>query len=246
MAFSGCTNLTSVTIPGSLTDCGMGVFGNCTSLSEVNIANGVTSLVPDEFYGCTSLGNCTLPASVTNIGSAAFEGCKGLTNITIPGSVTAISSGAFQDCTNLACVTIPGSVTNLGAEAFFLCTRLSSVYFMGDAPSFGLAAFGYDGYATLYYRPGTTGWRSMADSPPAVLWNPSIPASEGSMGMQNNQFGFNIIGTSNIAVVVEACTNLSSSVWTPIKTVTLTNGSCYFSEPLGTNPTGRFYRLSMP
>jgi hypothetical protein len=46
--------------------------------------------------------------------------------------------------------------------------------------------------------------------------------------------------------VVEACTNLGSPVWIPLQTLTLTNGSFYFSEPFEGNLTGRYYRISSP
>jgi hypothetical protein len=79
-----------------------------------------------------------------------------------------------------------------------------------------------------------------------VLWNPLIKASGSSFGISNNQFGFNITGTTNIPIVVEACTNLASPVWTPLQTLTLTNGLFYFSDPQWTNYPGRFYRISSP
>ena len=64
--------------------------------------------------------------------------------------------------------------------------------------------------------------------------------------VQNNQFGFNVTGTVNIPIVIEACTNLANPVWTPLLTGTLTNGLLYFSEPLQTNLSGRYYRISSP
>jgi hypothetical protein len=79
-----------------------------------------------------------------------------------------------------------------------------------------------------------------------VLWNPLIQTSDGSFGVQNNQFGFNFTGTTNIPVEVEACTNLANPVWTTLQSLTLTNGLVYFSEPLQTNSSGRFYRISAP
>ena len=39
---------------------------------------------------------------------------------------------------------------------------------------------------------------------------------------------------------------LACPVWTPLRTVTLTNGSFYFSEPLQTNTPARFYGLGLP
>ena len=49
-----------------------------------------------------------------------------------------------------------------------------------------------------------------------MLWNPLIQASGTSFGVQSSQFGFNITGTTNIPIVVEACTNLANPQWTPV------------------------------
>jgi hypothetical protein len=79
-----------------------------------------------------------------------------------------------------------------------------------------------------------------------VLWNPLIQANGTNFGVTNNQFGFNITGTNNYTVVVEACTNLACPVWTPLQTATLTNGSFYFSDPQWTNYSSRYYGLGLP
>jgi hypothetical protein len=96
----------------------------------------------------------------------------------------------------------------------------------------------------VYYLPGTTGWGTTFDGVPAVLWNPQAQTSDGSFGVQSNQFGFNITGTTNIPVVVEACTNVSNPNWLPLLNCTLTNGIVYFSDPRWTNYPSRFYRTS--
>jgi hypothetical protein len=79
-----------------------------------------------------------------------------------------------------------------------------------------------------------------------VLWNPQVQTSEASFGVRSNQFGFNITGTNSFTVVVEASTNLANPVWTPLRTVTLTNGSFYFTDPEWTNYSRRYYSLRMP
>jgi hypothetical protein len=73
-----------------------------------------------------------------------------------------------------------------------------------------------------------------------------IQTGDGNFAVRNNQFGFNITGTTNIPIVVEACTNLANTNWTGLQSVTLTNGVFHFSEPLQTNSSGRFYRVSSP
>ena len=78
------------------------------------------------------------------------------------------------------------------------------------------------------------------------LWNPLAQTGDGSFGVGTNGFGFNITGTTNIPIMVEACTNLANPIWLPMSTNTLTNGSAYFSDPAWTNQPGRFYRLRSP
>ena len=77
--FSGCINLTSVTIPNSVTSIGNNAFWNCTSLTSVTIGDSVTSIGSNAFHGCTSLTSIVIPSSVTSIDSYAFEDCTALT-----------------------------------------------------------------------------------------------------------------------------------------------------------------------
>ena len=117
-AFSGCTSLTSITIPDRVTSIGNDAFYGCTSLTSITIPNGVTSIGSSAFEGCTSLKSITIPDGVTEIGNSAFSGCSSLTSITIPNSVTSIGDRAFSGCTSLTSITIPNSVTRIGNYAF--------------------------------------------------------------------------------------------------------------------------------
>ena len=123
---------------------------------------------------------------------------------------------------------------------------------MGNAPSFGgTNVFYNDTNITVYYLPGSIGWGSTFIGVPTKLWNPQSQTGDGSFGMQTNQFGFNITGSSNLVIVVEAASNLANPIWSPVSTNTLntftaTNGTSYFSDPQWTNYPGRFYRLRSP
>ena len=70
--------------------------------------------------------------------------------------------------------------------------------------------------------------------------------ADGSFGVRTNHFGFNITGTPNIPIAVEACSDLANPVWTAVTNTTLTGGSFYFSDPLQGNGSGRFYRIGAP
>ena len=140
-AFSGCTSLTSVTVPNVVTSIVDSAFYGCTSLTSVTIGNSVTSIGDCAFSNCTSLKSATIPISVTSIGDSAFYGCTSLTSVTIPDSVTSIGDSAFSDCTSLTSITIPDSVTSISNFAFYKCTSLTSVTVPDSVTSIGNYAF---------------------------------------------------------------------------------------------------------
>ena len=126
-AFSGCSRLSSVTIPNSVTSIGRFAFEGCSGLTSVTIGNSVTSIGGYAFAYCSSLTSVTIPNSVTSIGEWAFEDCSSLTSVTIPNSVTSIGERAFQICSSLTSVTIGNSVTSIGEYAFIGCYGLTSL-----------------------------------------------------------------------------------------------------------------------
>jgi len=128
--FSGNRNITSVTIPNSVTSIVNNAFSGCHNLASITIPNGVTSIGQNAFNGCLNLSGITIPASVTRIENGAFGSCRSLTNVTIPNSVTSIESFAFQMCSSLTSITIPSSVINIGGYAFQM-TSLTNVTFQG-------------------------------------------------------------------------------------------------------------------
>ena len=67
-----------------------------------------------------------------------------------------------------------------------------------------------------------------------------------NVGVQMSQFGLLITGTTNVTVVVDACTDLTHPVWYPLQTNTLTSGPAYFSDPQWAEYPARFYRLRSP
>ena len=125
-AFAGCTGLSSITIPDSVTSIGPGSFAR-TGLTSVTIPDSVTSIGGSSFYDCTGLTSVTIGNGVTSIGSYAFYVCTGLTSVSIPDSVTSLGDYAFYGCTGLTSITIPDSVTSIGSSAFYNCTGLTSI-----------------------------------------------------------------------------------------------------------------------
>ncbi len=105
-AFTGCTEMTSLSIPNSVTIIGRQAFYNCTGLTEISLGNSVTTIDQYAFYNCSGLTSVSIPNSVTIIGRQAFYNCSGLTSITIPRSVASIGYQAFYNCSGLTSVNI--------------------------------------------------------------------------------------------------------------------------------------------
>ncbi|MBO5457753.1 MAG: leucine-rich repeat protein [Clostridia bacterium] len=95
-AFSGCTRMSSIVIPDSVTSIGNGAFSFCDSLTSVEIPDSVTSIGGGAFCGCSNLTSVEIPDSVTSIGYEAFVGCSSLTSVYYKGTASewsAISIG---------------------------------------------------------------------------------------------------------------------------------------------------------
>lgn len=109
-AFKYCSNLTSITIPDSVTSFGDNVFyGTAYYTNENNWIN-------DVLY----VGNHLVQANDTLVECAIRE-----------GTVT-IAQEAFSDCNKLTSVTIPDSVISIGNRAFWLCKSLTSIIVSED------------------------------------------------------------------------------------------------------------------
>ena len=139
-AFSNCSNLTSVTIPNSVTTIGGSAFYRCSSLTSVIIPNSVTTIGGSAFQGCESLASIEVSSDNTayksidgNLyskdGKTLIQYAIGKTDTTliIPNSVTTIGDWAFADCSSLTSITIPDGVTTIRDHAFYSCSSLTSV-----------------------------------------------------------------------------------------------------------------------
>jgi hypothetical protein len=181
-AFDGCTNFTSLSLPGTLLSIGTGAFAGCTGfMGELVIPNSVTTIGSGAFNNCTGFtGTLTVPPLVTTIQSNAFGGCTGFSNLVLPENLTTIESDAFQNCTGFTGIlNIPNTVTTIGAHAFENCTGftgtlnlptdlttlgdlafqgcsgISSVVVPASLTSMGIHVFRYcDGLTAVYYNAG--------------------------------------------------------------------------------------------
>lgn len=137
MAFRGCSQLTSISIPASVIRIPSGAFYGCSNLTTITVDAGNT--VYDSRDNCnavvetatnTIIAGCkttTYPTSVTTIGECAFFGCEGITSLTIPSTVSSIQNWAFLDCTNLLTLTVPSTINDIKDVAFMGCSNIETL-----------------------------------------------------------------------------------------------------------------------
>ena len=164
-AFFGCTGLTRIEIPSSVTSIGVAAFSDCIGLTRIEIPDSVTSIGAGAFDGCSGLTRIEIPSSVTRIGDSAFDGTawynnqpdglvyvgkvaykyKGTmpdnTNIVLADGTLEIAGNAFSGCTGLTSIEIPSGVTSIGDYAFEGCTGVTSIEIPGSVTSIGGEAF---------------------------------------------------------------------------------------------------------
>lgn len=139
--FENCTNLVSITIPGTIKSIPFYCFNGCSNLKEVYLSEGVESIGEGAFYGCNQLTSIVLPNSLKEIGTNAFTNCEQLASISIPGGVKKISSRTFIGCLNLKEVNLSEGLEIIEERAFEHCENLASIIIPNSVTEMGEAVF---------------------------------------------------------------------------------------------------------
>ena len=154
IAFSGCSSLTEINLPASLTSIGESAFYDCSSLTEIHLPANLTSIGEHAFNGCSSLTGIHLPDNLTSIGESAFYDCSSLTEIHLPANLTSIRESVFNGCSSLTEIRLPASLTSIGGYAFDQCTSLMKImcYALTPPTISGRFLFGFAHSGHLLYN----------------------------------------------------------------------------------------------
>lgn len=147
LAFEGCENITSITIPESVTIigeveyesgepfCTMSPFIGCTGLTAPVYNSHLFAYMPTSY-----IGSYTVPDGIQKICCEAFAGSK-VKEVIIPNSVTQIGEGIFRNCDSVEMVTLPENITAIPTDMFFYCSHLKSINIPDNVTSIGWRAF---------------------------------------------------------------------------------------------------------
>jgi hypothetical protein len=182
-------NLTSVTLPNTITYIGVGAFS----------INNITTL--------------TIPDSVINIDDGAFANSQNLTNLVLGNNLTTIGDFSFRFCP-LNDITIPESVTNIGVVAFggFGGTdAITNIYCQGMVPPTisTSSAPNSDTFnqarSTIHLHiPAGTMGAYVTD--PGALWTGFNPVTEDALSIDE----FDLAGTVKVVTATDALKIISN------------------------------------
>ena len=169
-AFSGCDNLTEITIPASVDSIGAWAF-NYTGLKNVIIEDGDNILklwgwssygVFDEspleniylgrnyitsesrpFGGFYTIKTAIVGDKVTALQDEEFRNDRGLRTVRLGANITDIGNYAFSECDTLYEIRLPESVLRIGEGAFYSCDSLFSINIPSKVNLIAANAFEY-------------------------------------------------------------------------------------------------------
>ena len=129
---------------GSVTCIGVSAFNGCTTVTDIVIPNTVTSLEDYAFYGCAGLTSITIPDSVTGIGDYVFYECTGLKHVFYTGTETqkaAITIGSSNTPLTDATWHYEVQEVVLGGETYYYCKECNKTFSVAGQEMKGTVKF---------------------------------------------------------------------------------------------------------
>lgn len=126
-AFYDCDDVTSITLPETLTTIEDSTFESMSGLKEIVIPDSVTHIGKCAFSDCENLQRVVLPSRLQVISEDLFESCGSLTEVNIPASVRVLQSACFAACVSLKTIVLPEGLQTIEDRVFEFCESLENI-----------------------------------------------------------------------------------------------------------------------
>ena len=251
-AFNGCSQITSITVPNSVTSIGNGAFKG-TNPTKVTLpfigstrgqpgynssvfgyifgdTNSSSTETTTQYYGSSSSYYC-IPKTIkevvisdeTIIPYGAFYNCYWIEKININENVTELGVYSFYNCSSLQSFKIPNLITEIKFRTFYNCEALKNIVVPDTLTKYGEGSF--------------SGCTSLENIPlPNELTSIGSAAFSGCSALVNT----NLVIPNNVTTIgsyaFSGCSNISN-ITVPTSVTTIGRGAFY-----GTNPS----KISLP
>lgn len=140
---------TSIVVEEGVTAIGEYGFAKCSNVTSASLPSTLTNIEWCAFEDCKNLTTLEIPSSVTHIGAYAFDGCeklvekenniryvgnwavgtidKSLATYTLRENTTGLIDRLFFECTELNSIDLPDNLKYLGNESFRGCEKLENL-----------------------------------------------------------------------------------------------------------------------
>ena len=181
-AFAGCSKLTKINLPDSMTEIPAYAFAGIACVPEI-VGNNLTGIANYAFYQAkftsftipawvdtigeyafaySLIEKLTIPSSVTSIGRYAFGYCNNLVEVTVENGVESICGATtstgylFAYSKALSKVTLPNTLKEIGAYCFYSCTALARIDLPESLTTIRESAFRLSGLVSVYVPKNVT------------------------------------------------------------------------------------------
>lgn len=201
------TAITSLLIPGSVTEIGDNAFATCENITDIEMEalSNPCHFGNYVFANCSALKHVTLSEKVVNIGDYQFNQCGLLESIRIPSTCETIGSYSFYECFSIHQMTIPEGVKLIKINAFELA-GITDLYVMATSPAnlpkiYAMSPTG-EGPSTFSYQ-RTTGNNTSPQSHREEMGEGStVHYDEAISWYQEEQSGPQGLGTGNCLTAI--------------------------------------------